>query len=158
MTWLRLKKISVIVPKRAYFRVFQPTNHLKFHDKDIAKWKKVNLEVKQSPEKPNKELEIMEDISKLLQSTPNSDNWHDGCSRDQIYPLRSKEHQILNQQIACQIPKRRCCCCCSSTNHLWFRHHLRSRRMAIQTQIYPAFRWTSCDSLRKYMNLNISNK
>ena len=116
MTWLRLKKISVIVPKRAYFRVFQPTNHLKFHDKDIAKWKKVNLEVKQSPEKPNKELEIMEDISKLLRSTPNSDNWHDGCSRDQIYPLRSKEHQILNQQIACQIPKRRCCCCCSSTN------------------------------------------
>ena len=54
--------------------MFQPTNHLKFHDKDIAKRKKVNLEVKQSPEKPNKELEIMEDISKLLQSTPNSDN------------------------------------------------------------------------------------
>ena len=67
---MRLKKISVIAPKRTYFRVFRPTKHLKLHGKDNAKRKKRKEEVKQVPEKPSKELDIMEDISKSLQSTP----------------------------------------------------------------------------------------
>ena len=39
-----------------------------------CKAKKLKEEVKQAPEKPRKELEIMEDINKSLQSTPNSDD------------------------------------------------------------------------------------
>ena len=39
-----------------------------------CKAKKRKEEVKQAPQKPSKELEIMEDISKSLQSTPSSDD------------------------------------------------------------------------------------
>ena len=54
--------------------MFRSTSYLKLHGKDIAKQKKRKEEVKQTPEKSNKELEIMEGISKSLQSTASSND------------------------------------------------------------------------------------
>ena len=144
IAWMRLKKISVIAPKRTYFRVFRPTKHLKLHGKDIAKRKKRKEEVKQVPEKPSKELDIMEDISKSLQSTPIAMIclawWLQ--QRSKIYPLRRKGKSNLKSTV-CSSNTKKTMMLQQFHNHLRFRHHLRSRRMAIQTQIYPAFHWTN---------------
>ena len=45
MAWLRLKTISVIAPKRAYFWVFWLTIHLKLCGKDIVKRKNIKKKI-----------------------------------------------------------------------------------------------------------------
>ena len=73
MAWLRLKAISVIAPKRAYFECFDQLIIWNSVAKALQS-KKSKEDVKQAPERPNKELEITEDISKSLQLTPSSDD------------------------------------------------------------------------------------
>ena len=72
MAWLRLKAISVIAPKRAYFECFDQL--IIWNSVAKALQSKKSKDVKQVPERPNKELEIMEDISKSLELTPSRDD------------------------------------------------------------------------------------
>ena len=60
-----------------------------------CKAKKRKEEVKQAPEKPSKELEIMEDISKSLQSTPSSDDLFGMMVAAEINNLSPKKKRKL---------------------------------------------------------------
>ena len=61
--------------------------------------KKRKEEVEQAPEKPGKELEIMEDISKSLQSTPNSDDLFGMMVAAEIKNLPPKKKRKIKFEI-----------------------------------------------------------
>ena len=101
MTCLRLKTSSVFSPKRLYFRVFRPTNQsFETPWQRHCKARKRKEQVEQAPEKPSKELEIMEDISKSLQSTPSSDDLFGMMVAAEIKNLSPKKRRKIKFKIA----------------------------------------------------------
>ena len=121
--------------------MFQPTNQpFETPRQRQCKVKKRKEEVKQAPEKPSQELKIMQDISKSLQSTPSSNDLFDMMVAAEIknVSLKKKKREI-KFEIDDLLFKYQEYMLQQFHNHLPFRHHLLSKSMALQTQIYPAF-------------------
>ena len=82
----------------------------------------------------------MEDISKSLQSTPTSDDLFGMIVAAEIKKLSPKKRRKIKFEISNLLLKYQGDVMLQQFhNHLRFRHHLRSRSMAMQTQIYPTF-------------------
>ena len=126
-----------------------------------CKAKKRKEDIKQAPEKPSKELEIMEDISKSLQSTPSCDDLFDMMVAAEIKNLSPKKKRKIRFEI----------------NNLLFKHQEDNDAAAIpqppqipKSPLIQAYGNTNInlpsillnkprlyDSLRKCMNLNTSD-
>ena len=95
--------------------------------------KRRKQEVKQAPEKPRKELEIMEDISKPSQSTASSNDLFGMIVAEKIKNLSSKKKRKIKFEINIFLfsNTRKAMMLQHFHNRLRFRHQLQSKRMAI---------------------------
>ena len=95
--------------------------------------KRRKQEVKQAPEKPRKELEIMEDISKPSQSTASSNDLFGMIVAEKIKNLSSKKKRKIKFEINIFLfsNTRKAMMQQHFHNRLRFRHQLQSKRMAI---------------------------